>query len=411
MKKLILLICVTFLSQFLFAQWEVITNGQYPDIQEIDFPTNEIGYACGTNFILKTTDGGDNWNKIETDYDFKTIDFPSEMIGFAAGKDSTICKTIDGGLTWTQLHTPHLINTFLDFNSIVFKDENIGFIAAGGFETNEGFSIWNSYGYILKTTDGGKSWEYKNTWTGMESIFIIEGTNTIYAAGGIQSPWGPENTLLKSVDMGNDWTQIEGEIETPFMSVNCFDEQNIIVNGYYSIFQSNDSAATFSSFNLDTLHPEQIYDSYLINKDDYYFVGRNSSIFKFSFKNQTFQKILIDNLDNDLYDIVLVDNKVGFIVGSNGVILRNKTITSIRKQKENNINVSIFPNPAMNVVNLYFQEFSEYEIRIYNHEKLINSITLIGNKTDLNITNFPSGVYFIEIKSKAGKWTKKIVKI
>jgi photosystem II stability/assembly factor-like uncharacterized protein len=49
----------------MFGQWEVITNGQFSDIQEIDFPTNEIGYACGENFILKTKDGGETWSKID----------------------------------------------------------------------------------------------------------------------------------------------------------------------------------------------------------------------------------------------------------------------------------------------------------------------------------------------------------
>ncbi len=408
MKKSILLICLTLICQILFGQWEIITNGQYPDIQKIDFPTNEIGYACGKNFILKTIDGGETWNKIDVDYDFKTLDFPTELIGYAAGKDSTICKTIDGGLTWIKLNIPNLTSPFLNYNSVTFKNEDIGFIVGGGLSF-EDLETWISDGYILKTINGGETWNYIYTWTEMKYIFIIEGTNTVYAAGGTKPPWESEQILLKSVDLGENWIQIEDEIETPIISINCFDEQNIILNGCLSVYYSNDSAVSFNYFSFDTLY---INDSYLINSGDFFLVGSNSNIFKYSKENSIFEKIIIENLDNDLFDIEMTKNKVGFIVGSDGLILRNTNITSIMQQEISDINISIFPNPTTDKITLNFQEFSEYEIKIYNSEKVIKSITIIGNKTDLNIANLPSGVYFIKIKSKAGgKWTKKIVKI
>jgi photosystem II stability/assembly factor-like uncharacterized protein len=172
------------------AQWEIVSNGQYPSLKAIDFPTESIGYACGDNFVLKTLDGGDSWEYIETNYNFSSIAFVSSDIGYASGPNKTICKTIDGGFTWSKLNVPNLGEEVIDFKEISFKDEQNGFMAAGTYIVIPDFWIMYAVGYILKTSNGGLNWSVKNVYYEMNAINIVKNSNVVFAAGGTFAPIG-----------------------------------------------------------------------------------------------------------------------------------------------------------------------------------------------------------------------------
>lgn len=78
----------------------------------------------------------------------QTIDFPSNQVGYIGGADSTLLKSTDGGQSW-QVINPSGINWFLggsDIQKIRFVTEQIGFMTVG------------PYGGTYKTTDGGNTW-------------------------------------------------------------------------------------------------------------------------------------------------------------------------------------------------------------------------------------------------------------
>lgn len=110
--------------------------------------------------------------------------FISQELGWVVGQDGIIIKTIDGGNSWQIQTSP--INHYL--TSCFFLDENVGFIT--GF-----------YGTILKTTDGGSTWIIKpsasSTW-----ITSIEFTNS-YQGFALTA-----DSLLKTIDGGETWQRI-----------------------------------------------------------------------------------------------------------------------------------------------------------------------------------------------------------
>jgi photosystem II stability/assembly factor-like uncharacterized protein len=80
----------------------VFSNG----IRDITFVDDNLGFAVGTNeLIMKTTDGGDNWDFIPsgTTSTLQAVDFANASIGFACGWNGTILGTEDGGETWVAM--------------------------------------------------------------------------------------------------------------------------------------------------------------------------------------------------------------------------------------------------------------------------------------------------------------------
>jgi photosystem II stability/assembly factor-like uncharacterized protein len=82
------------------------------------------------------------------------LGFANPMVGFAVGSHGTVLKTDDGGLSWNR----QLEFTTLDLTEVAFLNPSIGYIAGkesiidpetGALRTN--LEIW-------KTDDGGRSW-------------------------------------------------------------------------------------------------------------------------------------------------------------------------------------------------------------------------------------------------------------
>ncbi|MEM1974106.1 MAG: T9SS type A sorting domain-containing protein [Thermoplasmata archaeon] len=102
--------------------------------------------------IFKTENGGITWHaltNIEDDvYSIATPSANSEIIYVAAGK--RIYKSVDGGINWRLIYDPDYISNMFD---IKVKPSDPAIIYALGFE------FWNGMFYILKSMDGGNSFE------------------------------------------------------------------------------------------------------------------------------------------------------------------------------------------------------------------------------------------------------------
>ncbi|MBK6538189.1 MAG: hypothetical protein IPG09_10570 [Ignavibacteria bacterium] len=62
MRKIILIIFIlSFSSLNINAQWIIQPTGNIHDIRDVEFINRYTGWACGDNYIYKTTNGGNNW--------------------------------------------------------------------------------------------------------------------------------------------------------------------------------------------------------------------------------------------------------------------------------------------------------------------------------------------------------------
>lgn len=125
-----------------------------------------------------------------------------------------------------------------------------------------------------------------------------------------------------------------------------------------------------------------------------------------------FEKIQIDNPVAGIYQISVTHK--GNLVGNlqNYTLIVSGSNQTLSIDKFNNENISIYPNPTNNSINISSQ-----------NEPIINFVIydLQGRKVDSNkmnsiynfsvdLSNFNSGIYIIELNSENGKYSQKIVK-
>ncbi|MBM4159185.1 MAG: T9SS type A sorting domain-containing protein [Ignavibacteria bacterium] len=126
--------------------WNLIyadTTRQFWDMQ---FVNSNTGYITGSyGHFMKTTNKGDNWTVLSTGVQnaMQGMCFLNENTGFISGAP-LILKTTDGGNTWQDLNAPY-VSSLETFTDVKFFNESTGL-----YSTNAG--------RIVRTSDGGSNW-------------------------------------------------------------------------------------------------------------------------------------------------------------------------------------------------------------------------------------------------------------
>ncbi len=146
-----------------------------------------------------------------------SIFFLDTGTGWSVGESGgVILKTTDGGKSWTQVAS----NQNISFYDIYFADKDKGW-AVGSM------CIENAcYGIIIYSGDGGASWTEKEIVKDIYflSIFFVN-NNTGWATT------GPSGTIYKTTNGGMNWTAQETGRETDFYDCHFFDNNTGLVAG------------------------------------------------------------------------------------------------------------------------------------------------------------------------------------
>ena len=113
-----------------------------------DFLNEKFGWLASENLISKTENGGLSWISYPVEWNFHQLDFINESIGWAIGNNSIICKTEDGGKSWsTQKEDIDVPSGEKRLQAI---NDSVVYIACQNYNLGEH--------YVLKTNDGGLNW-------------------------------------------------------------------------------------------------------------------------------------------------------------------------------------------------------------------------------------------------------------
>lgn len=353
---------LTSFDELLFGGW----------LEDIDFPSTEVGYACGGSYfgiyrdvILKTYDSGMTWVTITTNeftgYLFEHIEFLNVDTGFVAG-DSPFVRTLDGGNSFEEIFLPTdagqitLLSSTPDSRIIAATRQSV---------SNDPDSTMYS---IYSSDDYGTNWDLRFSLTTELNSFLDsnEILDIYFLDNDLGYGVGNNGIFLKTTDGGDTWV---ASFISPFsnMSTVFFTSENVgYTNIAGGISKTIDGGETWSQQNVVDPHP--------------------------------------------IIQIEFANDSIGYAMSYERIYktTNNGGTLSIDGQSELN-GISVFPNPAQDFIQIATPNLvSIQKIDLYNSNgKHIYSFDKSIEK--LNIGEVNSGIYFLTITSVNSTITKKIV--
>ncbi len=183
-----------------------------PGVNYVQFLDENIWYASASTeddsaCLIKTTNGGKNWEIIKKGEFLQGIQFISEKVGYySAGEWNEYYKTVNGGLTWTR---QIITNPDSSYSQIQFVTQEVGFAVVANT-------------ILSKTLDGGKTWNTINNLPFSEPYLRIPLRLFSFQSKDI-GYFSRENELFQTTDGGNSWhslgsSKLEGEINNLSLS-------------------------------------------------------------------------------------------------------------------------------------------------------------------------------------------------
>lgn len=376
MKRIILLFTIALFPSDRFAQvWETQNSSVKVTLRDVYFLDTLNGWVTtDTTIFLHTTDGGSNWliEKINNEnYSVQQIQFVSKNIGYACGSYGRLFSTKDGGKTWLTYSNLFEIN-FIDLS---FVNENEGWAVGEYYGLNFG------RGMIVHTSDGGTSWE-KQLEVESANQFAVRFFKSIRMknnmegwaiAGNYLDNFSPTH-VYKTADGGENWEELSTPIQRPAQRIKIAREDTLWADGYGVAPMSTTKDGGFSwetsqgSYKYITaISPQSGNKGWICNSDFYHNLP---SVILYT----TNCGISWDS-ELSVNDYILdIENKGNYlwIVGTNGLIMKRTALPS--SIEENTIIPSLFhlypnyPNPfnSQTTISYNLQNEGDIEIEIYD---------------------------------------------
>lgn len=270
------------------------TCSEFGYLEDIYFINPFVGFVVGdSGVILKTSDGGINWELQQQSkhYHFKAIQFFNENDGLVTGgsglitighlparldytDDGIILRTSDGGETWETV-----FSDTMNFIDMFFRSQNLGWAV--------GVSVWEGgtgKRHILKTTDGGSNWAKQfegDTLLYIPNLFFLDENNG-YATG------GSYGRVVKTTDGGKTWIKYYPAYYS-LIDLFCFDTLHVITVGRYGmIFETTDGGESWMHRDTSSFPSLTISSIYFVNPDTCMFI-QSEALYRTTDKGLTWE--------------------------------------------------------------------------------------------------------------------------
>ncbi len=275
--------------------WHIQNSKVTTPIVDIFFINPNHGWALtypseppfGTS-ILITTNGGADWIKDSVFFEneiFSTIVFLDENTGFVGGNG--IKKTIDGGLTWiSSFIEPGGVST-LPINKFSFYSNTFGYACGGRVDVA---------GVVWRTTDGGNNWSSIGLSPDqIYDVYVVDSLNAISLSGDPELLY--PIAVIKTTDAGIAW----GFRELPFFGISFatdfLDENEGWSASGYKFLHTGDGGNNW----IEELTPNNtiIYDLQFVDQYTGFACGESGALLKFiSFKKPSTEKVKFEWISN-----------------------------------------------------------------------------------------------------------------
>lgn len=232
------------------TNWNVICELPAYPLTKIRFVTPDIGWLSSDDLwdggIFKTTNGGINWvTQLDASYKISRFHFTNKDDGWAISARRSIYKTTNGGNNWNNIHN---FPFNFQLNDLVFFNDSVGIASGGG---------------ILRTTNGGLNWSTQSPNGGMDLDFADDSVG-----------WAGYNlfSIEKTTNGGLNWFSQITNASNPHVSVV---NRNLVWAAGSSIVHTSNGGVissvnpsqgeAVSSFNLFQNYPNPFNPNTIIN--------------------------------------------------------------------------------------------------------------------------------------------------
>lgn len=292
-------------------QWTYQNSGITSEIWDVDFINTSKGFAGAQyGIMLKTTNGGDNWESLELGSysdDFYSLDFGDELNGWAGTESGRVFNTTDGGDTWSEPGLP-LSDAVMDIDFVSGS--------TGWFITREDHDL-------LKTTDGGATFINQNSgltepYRYFDLHFVDENTGFV---GGALTPGFPWTYfVIKTTNGGSNWSLVYSTQDYHIGDVYFVNPDTGFIGTLFGeIIRTTDGGDNWQYTNLN--NDIAISEFCFLDDQNGWFVGSDGALYSTTNTGDSW-------VENDLListylrAIDFVDPENGWIVGNDGIILR-----------------------------------------------------------------------------------------
>lgn len=362
----------------------------------IGFFNEDIGYAIQewpNNIPMKTNDGGYTWEEMNLNLNgyITNLDFISETTGYMINSENELLKTFDAGNNWQITNLP--IDTGI-YNDIQFIDENIGFLCTDN-------SIF------VKTTDGGVT----------VNTFNFDTVNSIRALyfNDENNGWivGSEGFCGITINGGESWDAVVVGDQTLVDVWFTNDQNGYILANLGDVYRTDDGGHTWNLLSLEANSPLEVN---FLDEDNGWIVCRNRVYFTENNGVSWNEELSIDWTIDRFSDFARINNGNSWICTQNGRVYYRDFINDIEFSKANSDGIICYPNPAKEKLNVVIDQPASkiYHVEIYSIGGISFGTRIVelsdSNTFEIMLKGLPSGIYFLKISDNLELKTLKFIK-
>jgi photosystem II stability/assembly factor-like uncharacterized protein len=402
--KNIILILFTFLffTQTSEAQWYIQQSGTTDPLYDIEFANKNTGWACGDGgYIIKTTNGGDNWirqaNGVTSEPLFGISVVDSNTV-YAAGFYRTLLKTTDGGDNWILKESGMAGDG--RYTCVFFIDQNKGWI--GNFGPGYG---------IMKTSDGGNTIQ-SVPFNGIpQDLYFKDSLNGV----GV----GEVSYIYRTTNGGNNWISSSIVFNGNLYRVSFINDNTGYTASSRAVYKTTNFGVTWDSVGHIPLTQGSVYSINFANENTGW-AGTNAPVYKTTDGGTNWSLQMITGVVNTICSI---NDSLVWTCGNAGRIWHTTTggisfVNNISSFIPDNFELfQNYPNPFNGQTKISFniKQSDIYNLEIYN--SIGQKVLVVFNRqfipgtyeTNIDANTLGSGIHFYKLNGSKNSITKKFL--
>lgn len=292
--------------------WRVIDLPVEESMLDVSFTGNsQHGWMVGTNSaLLETNDGGKSWQQRVLDlgeqkYRLTSINFSGDE-GWIAGQPSLLMHTSNGGKSWARVPLS---------SKLPGAPEKV--VAVG----KDAAEMTTDVGAIYKTNDGGRSWKalVAEAFGVMRSIDRTPDGKyvAVSSTGNFFSTWAPGE---------ESWHPYNRNSSRKLQNMGFAQDGRLWMlarGGQVQFTASSDPEDWQEAQNPEFSTSWGLLDLDYRTSDELWVVGGSGNLLCSFDGGKTWQKDRdVEDIPANLYKIIFLDSKTGFIMGQRGTLLK-----------------------------------------------------------------------------------------